>query len=213
MEQRCRDGPNVWYYPQNIRMKVKVGMRRTHQRHHQHGGDQTDRVRCRYPHDFRGRRYRAEIGVHALQPCLRVSGQHDLLLRRRLVEYTTNGNTWQDARPLFTDNGYRGTISTRRQPAGRSGVRRPEWDTSQPPDLNSLAAQNIRFRFRIASDASKGALGWWIDDIRIYTCDPLEPKPDVSIVKRAAGSNFSPGDPISFILTITNQEMPPHRRS
>jgi len=37
-------------------------------------------------------------------------------------------------------------------------------------DLSSLAGQNVRFRFRIGTDSAYGAYGWFIDDVRIYTC-------------------------------------------
>jgi Zn-dependent metalloprotease len=68
-----------------------------------------------------------------------------------VIEYSTNGGvSWTDARLLFTHNGYNGTISTR-------------FD-------NPLAGQNVRFRFRIGTDSGISDYGWFIDDIRIYTC-------------------------------------------
>jgi len=36
--------------------------------------------------------------------------------------------------------------------------------------LASLAGSSVRFRFRIGTDTSVGYLGWFIDDLRIYTC-------------------------------------------
>src|SRR5207244_561813 len=47
-------------------------------------------------------------------------------------------------------------------------------------NLSSLAGQNVRFRFRLASDNSIGYSGWWVDDVRVYTC--------------AIASNHVPGD-------------------
>jgi cysteine-rich repeat protein len=37
-------------------------------------------------------------------------------------------------------------------------------------DLASLAGQSVRFRFRIGSDSCCDDYGWFIDDVRIYTC-------------------------------------------
>lgn len=36
--------------------------------------------------------------------------------------------------------------------------------------LASLSGQSVRIRFRGTSDSSFGAPGWWVDDVRIYTC-------------------------------------------
>jgi hypothetical protein len=37
-------------------------------------------------------------------------------------------------------------------------------------NLSSLAGQDVRFRFRIGTDSGFDDFGWFIDDIRIYTC-------------------------------------------
>src|SRR6185295_12020578 len=36
--------------------------------------------------------------------------------------------------------------------------------------LSSLAGQNTRLAFRIGTDNGFGDFGWFLDDIRIYTC-------------------------------------------
>jgi bacillolysin len=89
-----------------------------------------------------------------------------------VVEYSTDGGgIWSDAGALFTYNGYQGTISDGDNPlAGRNAfVGYSNGYISSRLNLSSLAGQNIRFRFRIGTDASFGALGWFIDDVRIYT--------------------------------------------
>ena len=124
-----------------------------------------------------------------------------------VVEYSTDGSNWLDASALFTHNGYRGTISSSYSNplGGRQGFGNRSWGyLSSRLSLNSLAGQNVRFRFRVASDSSGGALGWWIDDVRIYTCAAAVIAPDISITKRLASTNPKPGDPISFILSIAN---------
>lgn len=41
--------------------------------------------------------------------------------------------------------------------------------------LNALSGQSVRFRFRIASDTGIPDYGWFIDDVRIYSCQPFAP--------------------------------------
>jgi hypothetical protein len=93
-----------------------------------------------------------------------------------VVEYSTNnGTTWTDAGPLLTDNGYTGTIAPAPSNAlgGRSGfVRESNGYRSTRANLTSLAGQTVRFRFRIGTDSIIGDYGWFIDDVRIYTCAP-----------------------------------------
>jgi len=91
-----------------------------------------------------------------------------------VIEYSTNGGaTWIDASTLFTHNGYNGTISASYgNPLGgrQAFVRESNGYISTRLNLSSLAGQNVRFRFRIGTDSSNGDYGWFIDDIRMYTC-------------------------------------------
>jgi Zn-dependent metalloprotease len=98
-----------------------------------------------------------------------------------VVEYSTNnGLNWNDAGPLFTTNGYNAIIYTGNgNPlAGRSAFGGlSNGYLSSRLKLGSLAGQSVRFRFRIGTENGpdgRPALGinagWFIDDIRIYTC-------------------------------------------
>jgi bacillolysin len=90
-----------------------------------------------------------------------------------VLEYSTNGgSTWLDAGPLFTHNGYDGSITGATNPlVGRQAfVRESHGYFSSRLNLTSLAGQTVRFRFRIATDNAVGSWGWFIDDVRIYTC-------------------------------------------
>ena len=52
-------------------------------------------------------------------------------------------------------------------------------------DLSSLAGQNVRVSFRVEGDDDGSLYGWWIDDIRLYSCaDDVPGKP--TITKHAA---------------------------
>jgi hypothetical protein len=99
-----------------------------------------------------------------------------------VVEYSTNGgSTWNDAGPLFTDNGYNGTINTSfgNPLGGRSAFTGESHGyTASRLNLSSLAGQNVRFRFRIGTDSNIDDFGWFLDDIHIYTCsDSVLPPP------------------------------------
>ncbi|MCR4407572.1 MAG: M4 family metallopeptidase [Anaerolineae bacterium] len=42
-------------------------------------------------------------------------------------------------------------------------------------DVTLPSGQHVRFRFRIGTDSSNDALGWFIDDVRVYTCPDGKP--------------------------------------
>ena len=91
-----------------------------------------------------------------------------------VVEYSSDGGTtWNDAGPLFDFNGYSGTL------AGGSGnplAGRPAFVgashgyMSSRVNLSSLAGQTLRFRWRMALDSATYDWGWWLDDVRVYSC-------------------------------------------
>jgi len=94
-----------------------------------------------------------------------------------VLEYSTNGGlTWIDAGSLIDYNGYNGTIyngvgENANPLSGRSAFA----DTSHGYissrlDLSSLAGETVAFRWRMGLDAFVNDYGWWIDDVRIYTC-------------------------------------------
>jgi Zn-dependent metalloprotease len=91
-----------------------------------------------------------------------------------VVEYSTNGGaTWNDTAALYTGNGYNGTISsgTGNPLAGRKAFTSTSYGyQSSRLNLSTLAGQNMRFRFRIGADNGAGLIGWFVDDVRIYTC-------------------------------------------
>jgi hypothetical protein len=96
-----------------------------------------------------------------------------------VVEYSTNGGqSWSDAKALFTHNGYNATISsTEGNPlGGRDAFSGPSQGyISSRLNLGALAGQQVRFRFRIGTDALFDTYGWFIDDLRIYTCAATSP--------------------------------------
>jgi bacillolysin len=92
-----------------------------------------------------------------------------------VVEYSlNNGTTWSDAASLFSAGaGYNGTVTSGygNPLAGRTGFVGASFGyTATQYNLSSLSGQNARFRFRLGSDDLFDWWGWYIDDVRIYTC-------------------------------------------
>jgi bacillolysin len=93
-----------------------------------------------------------------------------------VVEYSTDGgSTWNDAGGLITDNGYSGAITSSRGSTnplkGREAfVGESNGYISSRLDLASLEGEDVRFRFRIGTDASVDDYGWFVDDVQIYGC-------------------------------------------
>ncbi len=105
-----------------------------------------------------------------------------LLYDGGVVEYSINGgSTWTDAvaLPGPTVNGYDGMLQSSTNPlAGRqafSGVS-PGYQTTRI-DLSTLSGHNVKLRFRLGSDDSFGAVGWFIDDVVAYTCAAVPSAP------------------------------------
>lgn len=91
-----------------------------------------------------------------------------------IVEYSTDGGiTWYDAGSMIINNGYDGIIYTGASNplSGRYAYTGTSFGfTSSRLNLSSLSGKSIRFRFRIANDEAYADDGWYIDNVRIYTC-------------------------------------------
>jgi Zn-dependent metalloprotease len=99
------------------------------------------------------------------------------------LEYSTDGGgNWTDAGPLI-DSGldYTGNISDPGDIPGANPNRGhiafiadSHGYVSTRYDLSSLAGEDVRFRWRVSTDVSFFDWGWFVDDVRIYTClDPV----------------------------------------
>jgi hypothetical protein len=64
-------------------------------------------------------------------------------------------------------------------------------------DLATLAGTNVRFRFRIGTDNAVDSLGWFIDDVRIYTCSAPAPAA-MAFVSSPGGQTLNNGDAVSL---------------
>jgi hypothetical protein len=100
-----------------------------------------------------------------------------------VLEYSTNGGaTWVDAGSLMEFNGYRGTIfANHNNPLnGRAAfVGGSHGYIGTRLNLASLAGKTVMFRWRMGLDGSVAVGGWWLDNIRVYTCGPVTTFADV----------------------------------
>ena len=91
-----------------------------------------------------------------------------------VVAYQVVGSGWKDAQSLFTHNGYNGSIRSytggNNPLAGRAAFVGYTGYISSRLNLSSLAGKSVRFRFRTGTDIQIGDMGWFIDDVRLYTC-------------------------------------------
>ena len=91
-----------------------------------------------------------------------------------VLEYSlNNGSTWIDAGSLIDVNGYTGTLFTDagNPLSGRSAfVGSSHGYISTRLNLASLAGKTVSFRWRMGLDESGNAWGWWVDNVKVYTC-------------------------------------------
>jgi bacillolysin len=92
-----------------------------------------------------------------------------------VAEYSTDGGgTWKDLAPRYSGGlNYKGTIATAYDNplGGRKAFAKSTINyTASRYDLSALAEQSIRARFRAGSDNYFNSWGWFVDDVKIYTC-------------------------------------------
>ncbi|MCA9606406.1 MAG: M36 family metallopeptidase [Myxococcales bacterium] len=106
-------------------------------------------------------------------------GDDEALWDGGVIEYSTDaGGTWRDVAELV-DPGYTGPLTDRamstladRPAYSRRNASFPRADTVRLDFGTMLEGEAVRFRFRIATDASVGAEGWEIDDLVLTGVDP-----------------------------------------
>ena len=127
-----------------------------------------------------------------------------------VVEYSINGGSWTDLGPKFTDNGYTGTVA--------SGYGNPlqgkqaftgssNGYISSRASLSSLSGKSVKLRWRIGTNNQWGDIGWYLDDISIYSCadvtGPTVGAPKADLAKGTLGTNATPV-PLKVSFTATD---------
>ncbi len=61
--------------------------------------------------------------------------------------------------------------------------------SSSQLSLASLAGQTVRFVFRVEGDSNYFQSGWWVDDVRLYSCAQAAPSAPRNLGTRVSGSS------------------------
>ncbi len=144
-----------------------------------------------------------------------------------VLEFSTAGaaGPWTDAGTLIVPGGgqYNGTIDAGPLTARPGFVAESNGYGSTKADLSTLAGQSVIFRWRLSNDSTNTAFehGWYIDDIRVYSCANL-PVPDTTppettidsgpkkkTTKKKAKLKFSANEPATFICKIDKKDFKP----
>lgn len=181
--QRLIGARRGWYYPQNPNHDPKWdGTWASSGRHNFYGADFGVRsdvvIQLRSPVQVPpGAFLRFE---HGYSFDADGSGRYD----GGVVEARIDGGPWRSLEAQFTHGGYNGQIA-RGQGSPLAGRRAFTGDShgwsSARVDLKPFAGQWLRLRFRVASDRAVSGLGWYVDDIRVYTCAADTDKPNGSL--------------------------------
>jgi hypothetical protein len=111
-----------------------------------------------------------------------------------IVEIKVDGGPWRGVGGLFTHGKYNGTIARGR---GNPLAGRRAWTGDSRGwakariDLSAFAGSRVKVRFRLGSDRRFGGRGWYIDDVRIYTCAADRDPPSGSILIDGGASSTS----------------------
>ena len=112
-----------------------------------------------------------------------------------VVEYSTTGpaGPWAQLGTTFAPNGYNGRIlnysGTTNVLKGKLGfVGSSRGYRTTRLNLAALADETVHFRFHLATDASIGSYGWFIDDVEVGNCGTAPSAPSTPNVSGAGGS-------------------------
>ncbi len=96
---------------------------------------------------------------------------------------TDNGTSWSQipTASLLTDP-YIGSVSGLGNIDGWCGD--PQDYLKSVVDIDNYAGQTVRFRFRLGSDTSVGREGWYIDDVKVQSCELA--LPEITVTKIAS---------------------------
>jgi serine protease AprX len=124
-----------------------------------------------------------------------------------LLEITTDGGAnWnQVPNSAMLTQPYNGTVALGYQNplAGKQAwCFSRDW-TRAVVDLNAYAEETIQLRFRIGTDSIVAATGWYVDDVRVKSCQ-ASLLFDVYLEPEEAVGFGNPGETVDYNLTLTN---------
>ena len=131
------------------------------------------------------------------------------------VKIRINNGAWNPLAPaaiLF--NGYNANLTVTNstnplagEPAftgSNSSSARGSWGQTQV-DLSSYAhsGDTVELRFELGYDACGGLHGWYVDDVRLYSCS-ASTSADVALANQVTPATALPGQGVTFELAVTN---------
>ena len=131
------------------------------------------------------------------------------------VKISVNGGPWTSLDPTaLVFNGYNASLRTAAQfntnplagePAftgSNKSSARGSWGQTQI-DLHSYAeaGDTVELRFELGYDGCSGLHGWYVDDVRLYSCSAAL---DVALAKDVTPAKALPGQEVTYQITLTN---------
>ena len=123
------------------------------------------------------------------------------------LEVSVNGGAWQLVPPSeFTFNNYTFLLFTAEQGNTNPLAGQPSWTGANAGDLNggswgrthvnlanfAHAGDNVRLRWNYGTDGCTGRVGWYLDNVNVFSCTPLVPAvtvADVAVPEGDAGES------------------------
>ena len=102
-----------------------------------------------------------------------------------MVQIKVDGGPWRAVSGLFTHGKYNGTLAKNHgnPAAGKRAFTGNSMGWAKARiDLSNFAGSSLKVRFRMVSDRQVGGRGWYVDDVRIYTCARDKDKPSGSML-------------------------------
>lgn len=134
------------------------------------------------------------------------------------VKYKLNGSDWQLLpTAAFTTNSYNTTLNTSSTGsdnplAGQEAFTGSDdgsvggsWGRSvvNLSSLALMAEDTLRLRWEMGTDGCNGRIGWYVDDVRIYSCQPCVASLDLASTRSSQAILFESSDNILVGDTIT----------
>ncbi len=114
------------------------------------------------------------------------------------------GNTWTQVEWELRTDPYDGPVDALGGVNGWCGD--PQDWLNSVVDLNTYAGQTVQFRFRLGTNSAIGREGWYIDDVVVQWCQPVEGQAialDKSVNTGGLGA-VALGDVVTYTLVISN---------
>ncbi len=119
-----------------------------------------------------------------------------------VLEFSTDGgSTWLDildGNPSrFIEGGYEGNLNSSSNPVGGRAAWHGDssgWGRVQV-DVSDFNGQDVMFRWRMGCDSSVSDVGWWVDDIRIFSGSECTQGPEIFL------DGFESGDTTAWSST------------